>query len=49
MPITSGPINVSKHTNTIPSKRKKVNNQIVSTNDNHTSFNTCSLCNNTIK
>ncbi|CAF0888627.1 unnamed protein product [Adineta steineri] len=50
MPITSGPINVSKNTNTIPSKRKKVNNQILSTeNDDTKSLASCSLCNDNIQ
>jgi len=46
MPITSGSINISKHTNTIPSKRKKVNQ---STDEESTSLASCSLCNNTIQ
>jgi hypothetical protein len=46
MPITSGSINVSKQTNTIPSKRKKVNQQIQSIDEDRTS---CSLCHNTIQ
>jgi hypothetical protein len=49
MPITSGPINVSKHTNTIPSKRKKINNQIQPTNEDPQSLTSCSLCNDIIQ
>ena len=45
MPITSGPINVSKQTNTIPSKRKKVNQQTQISTENLP----CSLCNNLIQ
>jgi hypothetical protein len=49
MPITSGAINISKHTNTIPSKRKKVNNQVLPTNEDQKSLASCSLCNNIIQ
>ena len=45
MPITSGPINVSKQINTIPSKRKKVNQQTQIPTENLP----CSLCNNLIQ
>jgi hypothetical protein len=46
MPITSGPINISKHTNTIPSKRKKINQQILPPTEDQKS---CSLCNDLIQ
>lgn len=49
MPITSGSINVSKHTNTIPSKRKKINQQIQSLTEDSKSLASCSLCNDTIQ
>ena len=49
MPITSGSITVSKHTNTIPSKRKKINNEILPINEDPKSFASCSLCNNIIQ
>jgi hypothetical protein len=49
MPITSGSINVSKHTNTIPSKRKKINKQIQSPNDEFKCLTSCSLCNDIIE
>jgi hypothetical protein len=49
MPITSGAINVSKHTNTIPSKRKKINNQILPKNQEMKSIASCSLCDDIIQ
>ncbi len=49
MPITSGSINVSKNTNTIPSKRKKITKQIQRINDQPKSLTPCSLCNNIIE
>ncbi|UJR28369.1 hypothetical protein I4U23_009612 [Adineta vaga] len=51
MPITSGPINVSKNTNTIPSKRKKNNNHILPTTtiEDSKTFSTCNLCNDLIQ
>lgn len=49
MPITSGSINVSKQTNTIPSKRKKNMKKTQTTNENFTISQPCSLCNNTIE
>ncbi|CAM4752327.1 unnamed protein product [Rotaria magnacalcarata] len=49
MPITSGPINVSKQTNTIPSKRKKTSKQTLPINDDSRCFSSCSLCNNIIQ
>jgi hypothetical protein len=49
MPITSGSINISKHTNTIPSKRKKLNKQILPKYEDQKSLSSCSLCNDTIQ
>jgi hypothetical protein len=49
MPITSGSINISKHTNKIPSKRKKINQQILSINQNEKSLASCNLCNDIIQ
>ena len=49
MPITSGSINVSKHTNTVPSKRKKIQNQIRSTDENSQILISCFLCNQVIE
>jgi len=49
MPITSGSISVSKHTNTIPSKRKKINQQIQPLTEDSKSLVSCSLCNDTIQ
>ena len=49
MPITSGSINVSKQTNTLPSIRKKNTNQTQTTNETITISDPCSLCNNTIE
>lgn len=49
MPITSGPINVSKQTNTIPSKRKKINKCNMPTNDKIQCVTSCLLCNNMIQ
>ena len=45
MPITSGSIHVSKHTNTIPSKRKKFNYQTLPIDTDPKSLSSCSLCN----
>ena len=49
MPITSGSINVSKHTNKVPSKRKKVNQQNLINAEDSQSFSLCSLCNHLIQ
>ena len=49
MPITSGSINISKHTNTIPSKRKKINKQILPITQNEKSLASCNLCNDIIQ
>ena len=50
MPITSGSINVSKQTNTIPSKRKKVAKQeMVISSEDPKSLSQCSLCHHLIQ
>lgn len=49
MPITSGSINISKNTNTIPSKRKKINKQSQPVNNDLKSLSSCFLCNDLIQ